>query len=225
MIQTYNRCLMKYVKKQVLVKLEQLQTTKHKEHLFRVKYQDLIVVIDHLKSKVYCNTPLTSDEYSVFCYNEVEADKVKIHDLDYSEERLYRNKFEKNPNRTHSFESFIWTTSLLTSRGRLPENTNVTKNIGLKTWPNLTRVELIPHAMNIAAVFAKNPGNLLEIADWLKIHQRYVFAFYNAAFFLEMIEFDVKKAKKSAFSFGKKDSKKDSEERGFFGRLLKRLKT
>ncbi len=205
--------------------LEQIKTTKNKEQLFRLKYQDLIVVIDHSQSKVYCNTPLSSDEYSVICHNEIDAEKIKIHDLDYSEERLYRNKIEKNPNRAHSFESFIWTTSLLTSRGRLPENTSVTKSIGLKTWPNLTRLELIPHAMNIAAVFAKNPGNLLEIPNWLNIQQRYVFAFYNAALSLEMIEFDVKKAKKSAFSFGKKDSKKNSEERGFFGRLLKRLKT
>ena len=205
--------------------LEQINAPKDDEHLFRLKYKDLIIVIDHSQSKVYCNTHITSDEYSVYCTNEIDPENIKIHDLDYSEERLYRSKIEKNPQRAHSFESFIWTTSLLTSRGRLPENTNVTKNIGLKTWPNLTRLESIPNAMNMAAVFAKHPGTLLEIPNWLKIQQRYVFAFYNACLSLDMIELDANKLKKSGFSFGKKTSNKKSEERGFFGRLLNRLKT
>jgi len=207
------------------VVLDQIKTTKAKEEKFRLKFKDLIIVIDHTKNKIYCNTPLTDDEYPILCSNEIDPKDVKIHDLDYSEERLYQSKMEKNSDRTHSFESFIWTTSMLTARGRLPVNTNITKPVGLKTWPNLTRVELIPHAMNMAAVFSKHPGSLLDVTKWLKIEQKYVFAFYNAALSLDMIEFDAKKLKQVKSSFGKKGSEKSSEERGFFGRLLKRLKT
>ena len=113
---------------------------------------------------------------------------------------------------------------MLTSRGRLPKDTNVTKVVGLKYWPNMSRMENTPHAMNLAAVFTKHPGSLLEIANWLKIQQKYVFAFYNAALSLDMIDFNARKQKKSRSIFGKKKSAKDNEQRGFFGRLLKRLK-
>ena len=205
--------------------LKQIKSAKGKEQQFRLKYKDIIVVIDDSRNKVYCNTLLTDDEYVEFCSNEIDVKKIKIHDLDYSEERLYQSKIEKNPDRVHSYESFIWSTSLLTARGRLPTSTNITKPVGLKTWPNLTRLELIPHTMNMAAVFSKHPGSLLEVSTWLGIEQKYVFSFYSAVHALDMVDFDIKKTKKSGFSFAKKDSKEDSEERGFFGRLLKRLKT
>jgi len=143
--------------------------------------------------------------------------------------RLYRTKIKENPGKAHTVESFIWTTTLLTARGRLPTGTDVNKVVGLKVWPNLTRLELIPHAMNVAAVFSKHPGTLLDIEKWLNIPQRYVFAFYNAALSLNMIETDVKtlksKKKKSSSIFNRSDSNKKSEERGFFGRLLKRLRS
>jgi len=125
------------------------------------------------------------------------------------------------PERAYSIETFIWSSSLLTSRGRLPHKTDVNKNVGLKIWPNLTRVELSPHAMHLAAVFSKHPGSLLEIPEWTKIQQRYVFAFYNAALSLGMLELDSSKLKKPSFSF----KKKKTSERGFLGRLLKRLKS
>ena len=114
---------------------------------------------------------------------------------------------------------------LLTSRGRLPKDANITNKIGLKTWPNLTRLELVPHAMHMAAAFSKHPGSLLEISKWLKIQQRYVFAFYNAALYLDMIELNSSKVKKPGKSFNSKGAGANSEERGFFGRILNRLKS
>lgn len=205
--------------------LDELDKIKGSEQLYRLKYHDLIIVMDHSQDSIYCNLPVTIEEFSEVCFSEIDTKKIKIHDLDYSEVRLYRNKIKENPDRAHSIESFIWITSLLTSRGRLPEKTDVTKKVGLKVWPNLTRSELSPHSMNIAAVFSKHPGNLLEVSEWLNIEQRFVFAFYNAAFILGMIESDSSKLKKSSFSFGRKNSKIKPEEKGFFGRLLKRLKS
>ncbi|MEH6457574.1 MAG: hypothetical protein V7749_14695, partial [Cocleimonas sp.] len=207
------------------VLLKQIEATKDSEQLYRIKYNDLIIVLDHSQDCIYCNLPVTSDEYSETCFAEIEHKQIKVHDLDYSEVKLYRDKIEQNPDRAHSIESFIWSTSLLTSRGRLPAKTDITKKIGLKMWPNLTRVELTPNAMQIAAVFSKNPGNLLEVSEWLGLEQRYVFAFYNAALSLGMIELDSSKLKKPSFSLGKKNSKDKSEERSFFGRLLQRLKS
>jgi len=207
------------------VLLKQIESIKDSEQLYRLKYDDLIIVLDHSEDSIYCNLPIANDEYSEICFSEIEHKKIKIHDLDYSEIRLYRKKIEENPDRAHTFESFIWSTSLLTSRGRLPDSTDITKKVELKVWPNLTRVELLPHTMHIAAAFSKHPGNLLEISEWLDIEQRYIFAFYNATLSLDMLELDSSKMKKPSFSFGKKSSKGKSEERSFFGRLLKRLKS
>ena len=86
-------------------------------------------------------------------------------------------------------------------------------------------MELMPHAMQIAAVFSKQPGSLLEISSWLNIEQRYVFAFYNAALALDMIETDSKNLNKSKLSFNAQNTKSEKQERGFFSRLLKRLKS
>lgn len=205
--------------------LEQVEAIKGSEQLYRLKYNDLIIVFDHSENSIYCNLPLTSDELSEICYTEIEHNKVKIHDLDYSEVKLYRDKIKDNPERAHSIEAFIWSTSLLTSRGRLPEKTNISQKVGLKVWPNMTRVELPPHAMHIAAVFSKHPGSLIEIAEWMGIEQRHVFAFYNGALTLGMLELDSSKIKKPSFNFGKKNSKDKSEQRSLFGRLLKRLKS
>ncbi|MGK0270756.1 MAG: hypothetical protein ACI88H_001406 [Cocleimonas sp.] len=207
------------------VLLDQIESTKGSEQIFRLKYKDMVIVIDHSKNKIYCNLPTTTDDYAAVCFSELNPLEIKVHDLDYSEVRLYRSKMDENNDRSQSIESFVWTTTLLTSQGRLPKGTDIQKAISLKVWPNLTRLELMPHAMHIAAVFNKHPGSLLDVAKWLDIEQRYVFAFYNAALSLNMMELDKNKINKASFSFGKKGSDKKSEERGFFGRLLKRLKS
>jgi hypothetical protein len=206
------------------VLLDQIDHARSSKHVLRLKHDDIIIVIDTEFDSIYCNYSAQSEDYSDFCYKPVNTDNIKIHALDYSEVRLYRKKMNDDLNRTHSIESFIWTTSLLTSRGRLLEHTDITKKISLKAWPNLTRLEKTPHAMNIAAVFSKHPGSLQDVPKWLNIPQRYVFAFYNAAISLEMVEFDSNKFKTSTFIFDTDNiSENSAKERGFFGRLLKRL--
>ena len=83
----------------------------------------------------------------------------------------------------------MWTSSLLTSRGKLPKNTDVTKKIVLKNKIDLSHLEPIPYIPEIIALLNNNPEYLLEIAEKLEIPQRYVFAFYFAALNLDMLEF------------------------------------
>lgn len=212
---TYNKHLLNAV-------LEQLESTKGSDNLYRMKYKDLIIVIDHSKNRIYCNIPAKSDDYAAVCFSEIDPQQIKIHDLDYSEVRLYRKKMKENMDRSHSIESFIWTTSLLTSQGRLPKGTDIKQAVTLRDWPDLTRLELIPHAINIAAVLSKQAKSLLEISESLDIPQRYVFAFYNASLALNMIELGSNNKSPSLFS--KKVANKKSEEKGVFSRLFKRSK-
>jgi hypothetical protein len=199
---------------------------KETQKIKRIKYEDLLIIIDYKTESIYSDLSIYSNEYAQICFDPINDKKIKIHSLDDSEIRMLHQKFKSDPNNVYSTEAFIWTTSLLTSRGRLLENTNTKKMIGLKSWPNLTRIESFPHMMNIAAVFSKNPGSLMDVSKWLNIPQCYVFAFYNAAFSLGMIDLDTdvvskNNIKKISFNFG---SKKKSENSGLFSRLLNKIK-
>ncbi len=82
--------------------------------------------------------------------------------------------------RSCTIESFIWKISLWSSRGRIPDNTDIYKPVFLSEWPNLTRLQQTPHALRIAALIAHEPIALCDVIKELKIPQRYVFGFYSA---------------------------------------------
>jgi len=199
--------------------MQVLDQAKASKAVMRLKFKNIIIVIDIKQEAVYCDFSLMDEEYAEICFNIVDPSIIKIHTLDKSEIRLYRKKMIEEPKNTHSFEAFIWTTSLLIARGRLPENTDINQKIGIKYWPNLTRLESIPHAIQIAAALKKHPGSLLEVPRWLNLPQSAVFAFYNGALALDIIERDQQKLN-SLKDLNKKSNKKN---RGFFSRLLKRI--
>lgn len=78
-------------------------------------------------------------------------------------------------------ENFLWLISLSAARGRVPLGTDLHAPIKLERWPNFTRLEAIPHAMRISALWLTQAMSLLDTAAHLHIPQRYVFAFYSAA--------------------------------------------
>ncbi len=92
------------------------------------------------------------------------------------------NKNFKKPliKQSWNMEAFMWLISLWTSRGRIPEGTEILKPVFLTQWPNLTRLASIPHSVRIAALLYDQPYPLVEAAQVLGINQRYVFAFYTA---------------------------------------------
>ncbi|WP_310460045.1 hypothetical protein [Sphaerotilus sp.] len=84
----------------------------------------------------------------------------------------------------------LWQTALETSAGRLPVGVDPVVPVYLKQWPNLTRLHRTPHALRIAALWTTKGAGLLETAQTLKIAQRHVFAFYNAALALDLVTED-----------------------------------
>ncbi|MCK5649315.1 MAG: hypothetical protein KAI22_10580 [Gammaproteobacteria bacterium] len=83
-------------------------------------------------------------------------------------------------NQSWNMEAFMWLITLWCSRGRLPKGTSLSNPVYLMQWPNLTRLDPVPHAVHISALLYKQPHTLLEITQQLGIEQRYVFAFYSA---------------------------------------------
>lgn len=114
------------------------------------------------------------------------------------------------------FDARLWLAGLETAQGRLPQGTDVKQTVYLKHWPNLTRFQITPHALRIAALWATRGGNLIETAEVLKIPQRHVFAFYNAAFALDLVTHDdshIRRAEKGRH-----------RSHGMFSRLFKWLR-
>lgn len=76
--------------------------------------------------------------------------------------------------------SFVWDTCIRTSKGRLPEDTSLTKPVAMSVWPNFSQLKIFRHAIPIAAVWSRQRISLIETANLLKIPQRYVFSLYTA---------------------------------------------
>jgi len=84
-------------------------------------------------------------------------------------------------------EPFLWKLAMRTSRGRVPANTNFTAPIKLIRWPNFTRTIITPHALRIAALWARQPTSLMDTASYLAVPLQHVFMFYTAAVSLNFV--------------------------------------
>jgi hypothetical protein len=85
-------------------------------------------------------------------------------------------------------DGLLWKVSLWSARGRLPLGTKIDTTIGLRQWPNLTRLLAIPQFLRIAALWAKTPLPLSKTVELLNIEARYVRAFFSACYALELTQ-------------------------------------
>jgi len=99
-------------------------------------------------------------------------------DLDFI---LKANVKKSRSKHSWNMDAFLWLITLWCSRGRVPADTDITRPVYLMQWPNLTRLEQIPHAARIAALIYDQPRTLFDTAKQLGIQQRYVFAFFSAS--------------------------------------------
>ena len=85
-----------------------------------------------------------------------------------------------------SYDSFIWILALWGARGRLPKGVPLDTPVFLRWWPNFTRLDVTPSALAIAALWSREPRTLIDSAKVLRIPQRWLFAFYSAAYALNL---------------------------------------
>ncbi len=177
---------------------------------------DQILLLPNL-NLVYTSFDLTSDKFAVLCNTPIQASKVQLYIPTSAELPALEQAYRADKEHTHDLESILWTVTLLASHGRLNRDVNLSQRWLLKHWPNLTRVENIPHVMRIAAAWQQRPGTVFDVAKWLDIPQRNVFAFYTAASVLGLMAMDEGKVEYQE----KEEAPKKN--RGLFSRLLKRL--
>lgn len=114
-------------------------------------------------------------------------------------------------------EAMLWKVALWTARGRLPQGSSLTVPVKLKHWPNLTRLLLTPHALEIAALWSAHSCSLLETAEILKINHYHVFAFFSATSAINIAYIDKTAKSKTACAI-------PSNQRNLFQWLLARLR-
>ncbi|MEZ5479979.1 MAG: hypothetical protein R3E95_21600 [Thiolinea sp.] len=160
---------------------------------------------------------LDSERFALLCDTPLQSGRLQLHLPSTRELEQLEETVQRDAQLTYDMEALIWTTSLLTSQGRLSRNADLTQSLRLKHWPNLTRLEQFPHVMRIAALWQQQPGNLFEITRRLHIPQRYVIAFYNASHTLGLFTAEEQTPQ------SRNETTAPKKNRGLFARLLKRL--
>lgn len=197
--------------------LNALQQAKQSGQAAQLKFDsyDQILLLPSL-NLAYTSFDLSSDKFAQLCNTPLQAGKVLLHVPASAEMPALEQACRADKEHTHDLESILWTMTLLTSHGRLNRDVDTKQRWVLKHWPNLTRDENIPHVMRISAAWQQRPGTVFDLAKWLEIPQRYIFAFYTAAQALDLMAIDEGKVEYQE----KEEPKKN---RGLFSRLLKRL--
>ena len=90
----------------------------------------------------------------------------------------------------YTLDAFIWLAALMSSRGRLPVGTDPERRARLRRWPNLTRLEPVPHAVELARRWVDAPRSIEALGRETGIEPRFVHAFHNAARALGLFEED-----------------------------------
>lgn len=127
-----------------------------------------------------------------------------------------------DPGRWHKepLDGFLWRIALWTSRGRVPEHCDLRAQVFIKHWPDMTRLQASPHALRIAALWVKRPYGLLQTAKLLGIPQRFVFAFYSAAWAIDLAG----QGRRQSDQLVETDPPPPSPRKGLLGRILSRLR-
>ena len=122
---------------------------------------------------------------------------------------------------TYSAESIVWQLALCASRGRLPANTSLDRPISLAYWPNLTRLQVPPHAARILSVWSRNGNSLRDTVESLDVPQRYIFALYSACSAIGLIQPGKKQEQPSVML--RPPTPQTQHKRGIFRMLLGKL--
>jgi len=138
-------------------------------------------VIDPSNFKVYTTVPERIIRPTCLLETNRKA-QFKQLDVDHLKNKLAPLQSNKGIDAAGiDIDTFLWKIALWSSRGRIPAGTDLSMPVYLRHWPNLTRLDHIPHAPRIAALLILAPDTLCHIAEKLKIPQRYVFGFYSAS--------------------------------------------
>lgn len=185
-----------------------------------VSYKYLSITIDPENKRIYSNISLEDKNFVYLCIKDMDEDQIELEEIDEQGITQFKQNKVNKKHFDYSFKSFLWTTSLITSHGRLPDEVNPDNKISINNWLSLKEVEKFPHIMQIAAVFNQHNASLNEVATWMNLPKRYVYAFYNGVEALNMIEKDSEKSNKESLISMKKEEKESTFKKILFTKIM-----
>lgn len=128
----------------------------------------------------------------------------------------YRTTFPLAVKHMPSTDQVLWQIALWSARGRLAQSINPQSKLSLPSWPNFTRLQITPYAIQIAALWTQYSMTADEVAEALEIPQRYVYALASASHAIGQL-----REEKAAFGMAKIDWKPKSS---LFNSILRSLR-
>lgn len=128
----------------------------------------------------------------------------------------YKSTFAIAVKHLPSIEQVTWQIALWSARGRLAQTINPQAKLSLSAWPNFTRLQITPYAIQIAALLTQHSMSADEVASTLQIPQRYVYAVVSASQAIGLLQME-----KSSFDMPKIEWKPKSN---LFNSILRSLR-
>jgi len=105
--------------------------------------------------------------------------------LETISESSFDNELTTNKWNAYDSDSFLWLMAIQSARGRVPSMADGTvftldTPVCLQYWPNLTRMETIPHSQRMASIWIKQPRSCANMAHALNIDIKHVINFFVA---------------------------------------------
>ena len=142
-----------------------IDQSKRSLEVIRLTFDQAVIVIDYSLNTIYCNMPLTSPEFDKL-FREPSNPAIDVYALEYDEIRAERRNSVKLGN---SIEAFIWTSTMLTAKGRLPSHTDISRKISVKSDANFERLEKIPYLEHLNSALQSESIALGEISHYLNV--------------------------------------------------------
>ena len=117
-------------------------------------------------------------------------------------------------------DRFTWRVALWTSHGRIPNTLPCDSPLYLSGWPNLTRLDPIPHALKLCACWIQHPRTIINLSEVLTIPQKYLFPIITACYVLGIADL----AKRQADTLIAPAEIKPTEKLNFFMRIMTKLR-
>lgn len=138
--------------------------------------------------KVYCSLSLEYKRNVKALFKDWDGKDITIHKFNSANANQLVDRVNRSQRFSFGLQSFCWLSALFSTKGRLPIGFDINTECRLHHWPNITRLELIPDCLEIAAAWSGNAASLQQIVDTVRCEPRHVVSFFNAACAIELMD-------------------------------------
>lgn len=149
---------------------------------------DIDVYLLPTLNKVFTSASLEYKSTVHSLFNRLDPDMLQVRNYSDSNVNELVNRLNEGPRFAFSGTGFQWLSTLFCARGRLPVGFDIHQKWQLSYWPNLTRLELTPDCLELAAAWSNRSYSLAEVVDVAQCEVRFVTSFFNASHALQLMK-------------------------------------